>query len=96
MRYGTIYRSRLSSVLPRKGEEVICLECLEPTVLKIVDYGFGDDFGGFVNWELRTDCCESDNYRSEGCDSCGKILTLKPFLDCFYCETCHREAEEEG
>jgi hypothetical protein len=84
--------------------DVICVECGEVTGLTILDFGFGDDFGGVSDYQCVTKCCESSEWL-KGCSACDKIKPLVKrsenvngrSVDFWYCSECLKElkAEEE-
>jgi len=88
---GTIYRGSRIAAQNQAGVEVMCLECLKPTQLEAVDYSFDDGFGGVIDWKVETECCGTNDYRNQGCDGCGEMLSLSKFEDCLYCEKCFGE-----
>lgn len=85
---GTIYRGSKKAAQDQAGKTVLCLDHFAPTKLEAIDYSFGDDFGGVIDWKVETECCGTDNYRDQGCDYCGDMLPLAKLGDCLYCAKC--------
>lgn len=105
MRYGHICRNSLGSARAQMDEnpsEVVCTNCGQVTGLKIIDNGFGDDFGGVSDYQCVTKCCESSGWE-KGCSACGKVKPLVKQSEIvrgrsynyWYCEKCFAELEME-
>ncbi len=95
MIYGTIYRGLSREAAQEEaGRRVLCLDCLNPTEVKVEDYSFDDNFGGVKHFELVSQCCEGE-FRSEGCDYCGSFELLIKTGEHLLCSNCKREEEKE-
>jgi len=72
---GKIVRNSLKSAMQEHQGgpgEVFCRECGEVTHLTVVDFGYGDAFGGVVDWRVVTACCNGEDVVAAECQVCHK------------------------